>query len=158
MEQTKGKQWKDQAPACGWYISYLYRSTFTWLVQKLKKVGLSGSQSVILVGIYRNEGTNQKALAEEIAMTPGVMSRTLRELEDAGYVEKKRDEENRRNYRLYLTPEGERTAEKSLSIQENYWNCLLEDLTPEETGMLNRLLGKMELRARQENKTAGSLK
>lgn len=155
MDKEQMEQWKEQAPACGWYISYLYRRTITRLLPELKSLGLSGLQSVILVGIYRNEGTNQKALAEEIAMAPGAMSRTLRELEDVGYVEKKRDEENRRNYLLYLTPAGRITAEKSLSIQGDYWSGLLQDLSSQETDELNRMLEKMEIRARREETFQG---
>ncbi len=106
-------QWKQQAPACGWYISYLYRKSLSQMATAFKSIGFSGNQSVVLVGVYRNEGINQRTLADTIAMAPGVMSRVLRDLEDAGYVEKRRDEENRRNYLLYLTPAGTAAAEQS---------------------------------------------
>ena len=149
MDQILKTQWKLQAPACGWYISYLYRKSGTQISAALKDMNLSGNQSVVLVGIYRNEGSNQRALADAIAMAPGVMSRVLRDLEDAGYVEKHRDELNRRNYLLYLTPEGTAAAEQSLLLQGSYWEHLLQDFTEEEKSTLNFLLEKMEHRASQ---------
>ena len=151
MDQTLKTQWKLQAPACGWYISYLYRKSFSQMSAAFKELHLhlSGNQSVVLVGIYRNEGSNQRALADAIAMAPGVMSRVLRDLEDAGYVEKRRDELNRRNYLLYLTPEGTAAAEQSLLLQGSYWEHLLQDFTEEEKSTLNFLLEKMEHRASQ---------
>lgn len=109
-----------------------------------KELNLSGNQSIVLIGIYRNEGSNQRALADTIAMAPGVMSRVLRDLEDIGYVEKRRDEENRRNYLLYLTPKGTAVAEQSLQLQKNYWEHLLQELTEEEKVTLNVLLKKLE--------------
>ena len=149
MDQILKTQWKLQAPACGWYISYLYRKSGTQISAALKDMNLSGNQSVVLVGIYRNEGSNQRALADAIAMAPGVMSRVLRDLEDAGYVEKRRDELNRRSYLLYLTPEGTAAAEQSLLLQGSYWEHLLQDFTEEEKSTLNFLLEKMEHRASQ---------
>ncbi|MGI5933941.1 MAG: MarR family winged helix-turn-helix transcriptional regulator [Lawsonibacter sp.] len=149
MDQVLKMQWKQQSPACGWYISYLYRRSFSQMSSAFKSIGLSGNQSVVLVGVYRNEGINQRTLADTIAMAPGVMSRVLRELEDAGYVEKRRDEENRRNYLLYLTPAGTEAAERSQMLQRVYWEDLLQDLTAEEKSTLNTLLEKMERRAAQ---------
>lgn len=149
MDQDLKTQWKQQAPACGWYISYLYRKSGTYISTALKDMKLSGNQSIVLVGIYRNEGINQRTLADAIAMAPGVVSRVLRDLEDADYVEKRRDEQNRRNYLLYLTPAGTEAAEKSLSIQGSYWEYLLQDLTAEEKTILNSLLVKMERCASQ---------
>ena len=149
MDQILKTQWKLQAPACGWYISYHYRKSGTQISAALKDMNLSGNQSVVLVGIYRNEGSNQRALADAIAMAPGVMSRVLRDLEDMGYVEKRRDEQNRRNYLLYLTPEGTAAAEQSLLLQGSYWEHLLQDFTEEEKSTLNFLLEKMEHRASQ---------
>ena len=91
MDQGLKMQWKQLAPACGWYISYLYRKSLSQMATAFKSIGFSGNQSVVLVGVYRNEGINQRTLADTIAMAPGVMSRVLRDLEDAGYVEKRRD-------------------------------------------------------------------
>ena len=130
MDQALKTQWKQHAAVCGWYISYLYRKSFSEM-NTSSGIGISGNQSIVLVGIYRNEGTNQRTLADTIAMMPSVMSRILRELEDAGYVEKRRDEQN------------------SLRFQQAYWQHILQDLTFEETTQLNELLEKLELRAGQ---------
>ena len=141
----------DRAPTiCGWYISHLYRSSGSRLALELKKMDLSPSQSMMLVGIYRNEGVNQQTLCDLISVLPSVASRALRELEDKGCIIKKRDEENRRNYNLYLTPSGRDLTEKSLMIQEKYWNRLLKEFTPEEVDTLNQLLARMERQASQD--------
>lgn len=113
----------------------------------MKELDLAPSQSMMLVGIYRNEGFNQQTLCKLISVLPSVASRALRELEDKGCIRKERDEQNRRNYNLYLTPAGRELAEKSLMMQEKYWNSLLAGFTPEEVAMLNQLLSRMEHRA-----------
>ena len=100
--------WQEDPAVCGWFISYLYRNSAVQMAAVSKELTLSHAQSIVLVGIYRREGINQRALADKIAMAPGVISRILRDLEDRGYVIKQRDEDNRRNFprkRLeFLTP------------------------------------------------------
>lgn len=138
----------DENPAvCGRSISYLHRRSSAYFTTRMKELGLLESQSILLTGIYRYDGLNQRTLADMISMTPGVVSRTLRELEDLGYIEKERDENNRRNYLLHLTPAGLELTEKSLRIQGGYWDALLQDLPPEEIAIMNSLLQRMELRA-----------
>lgn len=134
----------DQPQVCGKYISYIYRKSGTHLTMELKELGLSTMQSILLCGIYRYEGLNQRTLAQQIAMDTGVASRILRELELAGYIEKKIDEKNRRNLNVFLTDAGRIVAEKGLAIQGDYWGTLIEPFTPEEITTLNSLLLKME--------------
>ena len=138
----------EESPTmCGRRISYLYRKSGTYFTMELKKLGLSPTQSIILIGIYRHEGVNQCTLGEIISVLPSVASRVLRELEDKGYITRERDEQNRRNYNLYLTPRGRELAEQSLLVQGRYWDTLLEEFTPEEADTLNHLLARMERRA-----------
>ena len=136
-------RWQENSAVCGWFISYLYRKSSTQMAAVSRDLDLSMAQSIVLVGIYRREGVNQRTLADAIAMAPGVISRVLRDLEDRGCITKQRDGQNRRNYNLYLTPTGEVLAEKSLLIQRDYWDKLLECFTHEEVEILNTLLNKM---------------
>lgn len=138
----------DQNPAvCGRYISYLYRRSSSYFTAKLRELELSSSQSVVMVGIYRYEGLNQCALAETISMGTGVVSRTLRELEDKNYIYKERDEKNRRNYNLFLTDAGRQAALKSLAIQGDYWNRLLKSCSEGQISAMNETLKQLELSA-----------
>ena len=125
------------------YLSYLYRVSNAHFTDEGKKIGLSPIQSIVLIGIYRHEGSNQKSIGKLIAVDAVVMSRALRELEKQGYVKKHKDKENRRNYCLHLTDSGIEIAEKSLQFQEQYWNNLLQVLTPEEGAALNHILKKI---------------
>lgn len=134
---------------CGRYLSYLYRRSGTQFSQFLKPYGFSATQSILLIGVYRHEGTNQQSLADQISMDTGVASRVLRELEDGGYIEKKRNEQNRRNYNIFLTDKGREMAECSLSMQLDYWTKLIQDFPPDEVAILNSLLEKMDARSRE---------
>lgn len=135
----------DEKPqVCGKYISYIYRKSGTHLTIALKELGLSTMQAILLSGIYRYEGVNQCTLAQQVAMDTGVASRILRELELSGYIRKERDEQNRRNLNIFLTDEGRKKAEKSLTIQGDYWSVLIEAFTSDEFAALNMLLFKME--------------
>ena len=49
MDQILKTQWKLQAPACGWYISYLYRKSGTQISAALKDMNLPKGTLVMIV-------------------------------------------------------------------------------------------------------------
>ena len=137
---------KSQAPEAvnseviGRSISYVYRKATAETAACLREIGLTSAQSIVLVGVYRYEGVNQKKLSETISMDTAPVSRVLTQLEKSGFIERVRDEDNRRNFLLYLTPSGRSLAEKSLQLQSEYWERISEEFTPDQWESLARLL------------------
>lgn len=134
----------DVPGLCGKYISLIYRKSGERITRILKEIGLSSSQSILLIGIYRNQGVNQGYLGENLAIAPSVVSRTLRSLEDRNLIFKRVDEKNRRNFLLYLTPDGVAKAEESLLAQGRYWDEVLQDIDEDQIQIMNRVLQKLQ--------------
>lgn len=135
----------EQNPAvCGKYISSIYRKSGEHLAQELKKIGLTTVKSILLVGLYRNEGTNQCALAAKLSLDTAAASRGLRILELEGMIRKEVDEANRRNFKVFLTEAGRLKAEESLRAQERYWKTVLKPLGENGTDLLNDLLRQLQ--------------
>lgn len=135
----------EQNPAvCGKYISSIYRKSGEHLAQELKKIGLTTVKSILLVGLYRNEGTNQCALAAKLSLDTAAASRGLRTLELEGMIRKEVDEANRRNFKVFLTEAGRLKAEESLRAQERYWKTVLKPLGENGTDLLNDLLRQLQ--------------
>lgn len=135
----------EQNPAvCGKYISSIYRKSGEHLAQELKKIGLTTVKSILLVGLYRNEGTNQCALAAKLSLDTAAASRGLRTLELEGMIRKEIDEANRRNFKVFLTEAGRLKAEESLTAQERYWKTVLKPLGENGTELFNDLLRQLQ--------------
>ena len=140
---------EHQPSEYGRHISYIYRKSMNEMHNRIAQLDseLLSSQYILLSNIYRYEGVNQRALAEMISLDPATVSKSLRGMEEKGYIVRRINEKNRRNFKLYLTEKGRDLAEKSFRIQFEYWNNLIYDFTEQEIETLKRLLKRIELQA-----------
>jgi DNA-binding MarR family transcriptional regulator len=63
-----------------------------------------------LIEIHNRKNLSQDDLARIFGQSKGAIAKSLRKLEDNGYVERQIDESNRRKYILKTTPKGEEMA------------------------------------------------
>ena len=63
-----------------------------------------------LIEIHNRKDLSQDDLAGIFGQSKGAIAKSLRKLEDKGYVERQIDEANRRKYILKTTPKGEEMA------------------------------------------------
>lgn len=63
-----------------------------------------------LIEIHNRKDLSQDDLAKIFGQSKGAIAKSLRKLEDNGYVERQIDEANRRKYILKTTPKGEEMA------------------------------------------------
>ena len=61
----------------------------------------------LLVTIREERGISQKDLAEKLKKDKTTIAKAIKRMESAGYIERRRDEIDKRVYKLYLTPRGE---------------------------------------------------
>lgn len=68
-----------------------------------RRVQLTQVQWRALAFLSRNEGINQAGLADLLEVRPITLARLIDRMEEAGWVERRRDPGDRRAVRLYLT-------------------------------------------------------
>lgn len=122
------------------YISLIYRFVISKLTKDIKEIGLTLGQSILLIGVVRNQGSNQETIANSIFVDKATASRNMRFLEIEGYIEKKLDENNRSSYLVYPTQKGIDKANESLAIQNKLWEKIFEDLSEEDSDKLAEML------------------
>jgi DNA-binding MarR family transcriptional regulator len=74
--------------------------------QALPGHGISLSQAYAIHELDHGGGLSQQELAERLYLEKSTVSRMIADLERKGLVERERDPDNRRTYRLRLTAEG----------------------------------------------------
>lgn len=72
--------------------------------RKAQSVGLTRSQWQAIVRLSREDGIQQKQLADLLEVTPITLSGLLDRMERDGWIERRDDPEDRRAKRIYLTP------------------------------------------------------
>ena len=88
-------------------VGRLMRTDFD---RRASRFGLTRAQWRAVKRLHREEGLRQRELAELLEIEPIALGRVLDRLEKAGFVERRADPEDRRAWRLYLTPRAHAIA------------------------------------------------
>ena len=89
-----------------------------------------------------HNGGPQQELAEALCMDANNVVLLLNELEELGYVSRKRDPSDRRRHLVDLTPAGAKALDSAEHRQETIEDDVLQALDPDERATLWRLLGR----------------
>lgn len=94
---------KDPDESIGFLVNDVARLLRHDFNRRAGRLGLSQSQSRALAYLSRQEGVRQVTLAETLEIQPMTLARLIDDLEKAGLVSRRRDPDDRRAVRLYLT-------------------------------------------------------
>lgn len=109
----------------------------------LEELGLYRGQHRILRALWQQDGLTQTELSEQSHVRPATMSTTIQRMEAAGLVERRRDAEDQRISRVYLTRKGRVLQEDVEQVWSRMEEELFVDFTPEERMLLRRLFLQM---------------
>jgi len=105
-------------------------------------LGMHMRHLVALSYVRDHDGGPQQELAEALCMDANNVVLLLNELEQLGFVARRRDTADRRRHVVQLTPEGRAALESSEHAQEEIEDEVLGALDSEERATLWRLLGR----------------
>lgn len=106
-------------------IARLLRKKFD---QRARALGLSRSQWQVLVHLSRHEGINQSGLAEILEIENITLGRLIDRMEEAGWVERRADRNDRRARLLYMTEKVAPVMEQMRGLAEETRNEALDGL------------------------------
>ncbi|MDE3070576.1 MAG: winged helix-turn-helix transcriptional regulator [Acidobacteriota bacterium] len=87
-----------------------------------------------------HESSQQQDLAEAFCMDANNIVLLLNELEELGYVVRRRDPEDRRRHLVDMTAKGRRALVRAERSQESIESDVLRSLDPAERAILHQLL------------------
>ena len=94
-------------------VARLLRKNFNRRVQSL---GMTQEQCRVILHLSRNEGVQQVELAELLEIKPITLARLLDKLQESALIERRRNPDDRRAFRLYLTPGAHPVLRNILAI------------------------------------------
>lgn len=103
-------------------------------------LGMSLRHYVALSTLRYLAPATQQAFCERLWLDPNNCVLLLNELEDAGYVERRRDPEDRRRHLVDITAKGLAAFDRAESAQESLEDEVLAGLSADERAQLRRLL------------------
>ncbi len=105
-------------------------------------LGMKLRQLMLLSYLRAGAPALQQHLCEALWLDPNNCVLLLNELEDLGYVERRRDSADRRRHVVELTDEGRAALERAERAQESIGEEMFAALSDEERVTLRSLLGR----------------
>jgi len=121
-------------------ISLTSRCRFVFLNDRLRPLGLSAGQFPVLMLLFKEQNITQDRLVRHYKLDKGTIARAVKKIEDAGYIRRTIDPDNRRAVRLFLTEKGEQAAPLLKAISLEWEERICTGLTAEEQKTLNSLM------------------
>ena len=116
----------------------------------LKPLGLTYTQYIVFLVLWEKDGLTVGEICDKLMLDNGTLSPLLRKMEQAGYVERKRSEQDDRVVVITLTEEGKALQEKAKDVPQKVAGCI--DLPAEKAKQLYSLLYELLGDQRDKNK------
>ena len=114
------------------------RSVVSLYTPHLKPLGLTYTQYIVFLVLWEKDGIPVGEICDRLMLDNGTLSPLLKKMQEAGYVERKRSEEDDRVVIVTLTDEGRALKERAKEVPGKVAGCI--DLPPEKAQQLYVLL------------------
>lgn len=113
-------------------VAEISRLTTASFESRVRELGLSRAQWVLMAAVYRSEGTNQGQLAEQLGVAPISVGRLLDRMERDGWVRRVPVPGDRRARRVELTDRSRRLRPRLRRLAAATEREALASLRPSE--------------------------
>lgn len=90
----------------GFLLSHVALAHRNMVGQKMRVLGLHRGQPPVLFTLEEHEGMSNSEMAEFLNVTPATLTNKIKRMEKAGLVIRKRDPDDERISRIYMTEKG----------------------------------------------------
>ncbi len=91
--------------------------------------------------MWEHQSLNVKHLGEYLYLDSGTLTPLLKKLEDKGYIERKKNNNDERNLIISVTDKGMDLRDKALTVPQSIGTCI--SLSTEEAQLLYKVLYKI---------------
>lgn len=134
----------DDDEYIGYVLSDVARLMRTVFDRRVRDIGLTRAQWLVLTRLYRRPGASQTELAVMLEIDRASAGRMLDRMEKNGWVERHADSEDRRINRLYLTDDARRAHKAMWAIAEATVDDALAPLSERERDQFTRLAARVK--------------
>lgn len=125
------------------YIKVLDKSMAYYLDRQLADYQISKNQIEILHHLYHHGGISQQQLGAELMLDKITVTKRLKGLVKAGYIEKRQSKEDGRIKKIYLTARGTEIQTVLTDILTETAAILTAGISTEQEELLRGLLARM---------------
>ncbi|MGJ5175359.1 MarR family winged helix-turn-helix transcriptional regulator [Bradyrhizobium oligotrophicum] len=121
-------------------LGELQRLMRAYADKEAARFGMTRAQWAVLAKVERNEGMKQSELAEQLEMQPITLTRLIDKIADAGLIERRGDDTDRRVNRLYLKKAARPLLAKLAVLRGEITETALDGISPADAERLTAQL------------------
>lgn len=134
----------DDDEYIGYVLSDIARLMRTVFDRRVRDIGLTRAQWLVLTRLYRRPGASQTELAVMLEIDRASAGRMLDRMQKNGWIERRPDDSDRRINRLYLTDEARRAHKSMWTIAESTVDDALTPLSARERDQFARMAARVK--------------
>ena len=116
----------------GFLLSHVALAHRNMVGHRMRGMGLHRGQPPVLFTLEEHEGMSNSEMAEFLNVTPATLTNKIKRMEKAGLVIRKRDSEDERVSRIYMTEKGRGIINQVKVSMKGIENILLKGFTEAE--------------------------
>lgn len=128
----------------GFLIHDVSRMMRNWFDARAQHLGLTRAQWRVLIQLSAREGASQRELAEILEIDTVTLGRHIDRLERDEWLERRPDPDDRRVWRLHLTPAARPTLDEMEALAIEVQEAALAGLSDAERTVLNAALARIK--------------
>ncbi|WP_316177651.1 MULTISPECIES: MarR family transcriptional regulator [unclassified Bradyrhizobium] len=117
-------------------LGELQRLVRAYADKEAARFGMTRAQWAVLAKVERNEGMKQSELAEQMEMQPITLTRLIDKLAEAGLIERRGDDTDRRVNRLYLKKAARPLLAKLAVLRGDLTDTALQGISADDAERL----------------------
>lgn len=125
------------------YASIITRQCKSYYESNLKEFGIGNSQQFFLIMIYKKPGMSLADVASESGFDKSTITRSVKKLQQLGYIKLEDDENDGRAFRLYITDKGIPVIKRINETKEQINRRLVTGLSDDEIATITELIIKI---------------
>ncbi len=98
---------------------------------------------MFLLQLYKQDGISQEELSEKLSIDKGTTARSIKKLEEEGFLIRVKDENDKRAYKIYLTDKSKENRDNVYNVLKDWESVIAQNITEEERSTLVDILKKV---------------
>ncbi|MFC4771406.1 MarR family winged helix-turn-helix transcriptional regulator [Enterococcus hermanniensis] len=120
--------------------SEIYRRGYVYFSKRLIVFGINYIQLLCLISLYIEDHQTQEQITDDLSIDKASVHRAIKGLIDVGYVNKERDLQDGRAYRVILTVKGKKIQPEISQMMAEREILLSQGIDPEEKKIAFKVL------------------
>jgi len=134
----------------GKWISILYRQFQIYINNKLEDFNISASEYLFLLALYKQDGISQEKLSASLYINKAATARALKALEEKGYIERRKNQLDKRINEVYVTGKGLSVKTVLYSAIDQWNNHMTEGIEKKTVMLVTNTLKDMSEKVTQK--------